>query len=613
MSTESHEFKAEIQQLLNILVHSLYTERDIFLRELISNASDALSRLQFEMLTTRDVLDPDAELKITVACDKDAKTITVSDTGIGLTRAEMVENLGTIAHSGAAEFMKRLQAEKKPADVIGQFGVGFYSVYMVADEVTVTSRSYRPDAQAVQWTSKGDNTYTLADVEKADRGTVITVKLKEDAAEYAEDWKLEQIIKKHSDFVSFPIYVKDKVANRQTALWRLSAREVTAEQYDEFYKHLTLDFEAPLLHVHMVADVPVDVHAILYVPAKRERGIFSLRKDDGLKLYSRKILISEYFKDLLPQYFRFIQGVVDSEDLPLNVSREAIQNNRAAAKLKSTLTHKIATELADLGDKDAPKYTTFWQEFGQFIKEGIATDPANQTDLAKLLRFKTSRSGDDWASLQQVVDRMKADQTSIYYILGEDLTSVARSPHLDYFRQHDLEVLYLVEPIDSFMVLTLKEFAGKKLQNVDDAALELPKDDKAVESKVENEDFAQLAARIKTTLGEAITEVRESKLLTDSPCRLVSPNGETDRDMLRVRRMLGQDYEVPKKIMELNRGHTLIADMAALAKTGANDALLDACIHQLYESSLLLEGLLPNPAAMVPRIQQLMEAAAKTK
>ena len=613
MTTESHEFKAEIQQLLNILVHSLYTERDIFLRELISNASDALSRLQFEMLTTREVLDPDAELKITVACDKDARTITISDTGIGLTRAEMVENLGTIAHSGAAEFMKRLQAEKKPADVIGQFGVGFYSVYMVADEVTVTSRSYRPEAQAVQWTSKGDNTYTLEDVEKADRGTVITVKLKEDAAEYAEDWKLEQIIKKHSDFVSFPIYVKDKVANRQTAIWRQSARDVTAEQYDEFYKHLTLDFEAPLLHVHMVADVPVDIHAILYVPAKRERGVFSLRKDDGLKLYSRKILISEYFKDLLPQYFRFIQGVVDSEDLPLNVSREAIQNNRAAAKLKSTLTHKVATELADLGEKDAAKYATFWQEFGQFIKEGIATDPANQTDLAKLLRFKTSRSGDEWVSLQQVVDRLQADQSSIYYILGEDLTSVARSPHLDYFRQHDLEVLYLVEPIDSFMIMTLKEFAGKKLQNVDDAALELPKDEKPVESKVENEDFAQLAARIKTALGEQITEVRESKLLTDSPCRLVSPNGEADRDMQRVRRMLGQDYEVPKKIMEINRGHTLVADMASLAKTGANDALLDACIHQLYESALLLEGLLPNPAAMVPRIQQLMEAAAKTK
>ena len=613
MSEESHEFKAEIQQLLNILVHSLYTDRDIFLRELISNASDALSRVQFELLTNRDVLDPDAELKITLECDAAAKTITIRDTGIGLTRDEMIENLGTIAHSGAAEFMKRLQAEKKPADVIGQFGVGFYSVYMVAEEVTVTSRSYRPDAQAVQWTSKGDNTYTLTDVEKAERGTAITVKLKDDAAEYAADWKLEQIVKKHSDFVSFPIYVKDKAVNRQTAIWRQSPRDVTAEQYDEFYKHLTLDFDAPLLHLHMVADVPVDIHAVLYVPAKRERNIFSLRKDDGLKLYSRKILINEYFKDLLPPYFRFVQGVVDSEDLPLNVSREAIQNNRAAAKLKSTLTHKIATELADLGEKDAAKYATFWQEFGPFIKEGIATDAGNQTDLAKLLRFKTSRSGDAWVSLPQAVERFQPDQTAIYYILGEDLKSVARSPHLDYFRQHDLEVLYLVEPIDSFMALTLKEFAGKKLQNVDDATLDLPKSEQPIASKVDNAGFAQLAARIKTTLGDRLTEVRESQLLTDSPCRLVSPDNESDRDMQRVKRMLGQDYAVPKKIMELNRGHTLVADLATLAKTGANDPLLDACIQQLYESALLIEGLLPNPAEMAPRIQQLMEAAVKGK
>lgn len=611
MSTESHEFKAEIQQLLNILVHSLYTDRDVFLRELISNASDALSRLQFELLTNRDVLDPDAELKIVVSGDPDKRTLTIRDTGIGLTRDEIVDNLGTIAHSGAAEFLKRLEAEKKPADVIGQFGVGFYSVYMVADEVTVTSRSYRPEATAVQWTSRGDNTYTLADAEKADRGTEITIKLKEDAADYAQDWKIEQIVRKHSDFVSFPIYVKDKVVNRQTALWRQNPREVTAEQYDEFYKHLTLDFEAPLLHVHMVTDVPVDVHAILYVPAKRERGIFSLRKDDGLKLYSRKVLISEYFKDLLPNYFRFVQGVVDSEDLPLNVSREAIQTNRAAAKLKSTLAHKLCGELAELGEKDPAKYAVFWQEFGPFIKEGVATDPANHADLTKLLRFKTNRGGDEWVSLPQYVDRMKPDQTAIYYLLGEDLTSAARSPHLDYFRRHDLEVLFLTEPLDSFLVLTLKEFAGKKLQNVDDAALELPKDDQPVESKVDNEGFARLAARVKTVLGDKITEVRESKLLTDSPCRLVSPDGEPDRDMQRVKRMLGQDYEIPRKIMEINRGHALIADLTALVQSGADDALLDACIHQLYESALLLEGLLPNPAAMVPRIQQLMEAAAR--
>jgi molecular chaperone HtpG len=611
MSAQAYEFKAEIQQLLNILVHSLYTERDIFLRELISNASDALSRVQFEMLTNRDVLDPDAELKIAIECDKDNRTLTIRDTGIGMTRDEIVENLGSIAHSGAAEFLKKLQAEKKPADVIGQFGVGFYSVYMVADEVTVTSRSYRPDAQAVRWTSKGDNTYTLEDAEKSDRGTEIVVRLKEDAAEYAQDWKIEQIVKKHSDFVSFPIQVKDRVVNQQTALWRQSPREVTDEQYDNFYKQLTLDFEAPPLHIHFVADVPVDVHAVLFIPAKRERGMFSLRKDDGLKLYSRKILIQEYFKDLLPAYFRFVQGVVDSEDLPLNVSRESIQNNRAMAKLKSTLTHKVISELENLGQKDAAKYTQFWQEFGLFVKEGIATDAAQQADLAKLLRFKTSRDGDDWASLAAYVERMKADQTSIYYILGDDPASIARSPHLDYFRKHDLEVLYLTDPLDSFMVVALKEFNGKKLQNVDDAALVLPKDEQPIESRVADDDYAQLVARIKTVLGDKITEVRESQVLSDSPCRLVSPEEATERDMQRVKRLLGQDYEIPRKIMEINRGHQLMADLAALAHSGRNDALLDASIQQLYESALLLEGLLPNPAEMAPRIQLLMQAALR--
>ncbi len=611
MSAQAYEFKAEIQQLLNILVHSLYTERDIFLRELISNASDALSRVQFELLTNREVLDPDAELKITIACDQDQRTLTIRETGIGMTRDEIVENLGTIAHSGAAEFLKKLQAEKKPADVIGQFGVGFYSVYMVADEVAVTSRSYRPEAQAVRWTSKGDNTYTLEDAEKTDRGTEIVVHLKEDAAEYAQDWKIEQIIKKHSDFVSFPIQTKDHAVNQQTALWRQAPREVTDEQYANFYRQLTLDFEAPLQHIHFVADVPVDVHAVLFIPAKHERGMFSLRKDDGLKLYSRKILIQEYFKDLLPSYFRFVQGVVDSEDLPLNVSRESIQNNRAMAKLKSTLTHKIIGELEELGEKEAAKYTQFWKEFGLFVKEGVATDVGQQADLAKLLRFKTQRSGEEWVSLSTYVQRMKADQTAIYYILGDDPASIARSPHLDYFRQHDLEVLYLTDPVDSFLVVSLKEFDGKKLQNVDDAALDLPKSDQPIASKVADDDYAQLVARIKTVLGDKITEVRESQMLTDSPCRLVSPEEAAERDMQRVKRLLGQDYAIPKKIMEINRGHQLMADLAALARGGQNDVLLDASIQQLYESALLVEGLLPNPAEMAPRIQLLMEAALR--
>jgi molecular chaperone HtpG len=439
---ESFEFRAEIQQLLSILIHSLYRDREIFLRELISNASDALRRIQFELLTNRDALDPDAELAVRITFDEAAKTLTIGDTGIGMTRDELIENLGTIAHSGAMEFLKRLQATDQPirTDLIGQFGVGFYSVFMVADEVKVTSRSYRPEAQACVWISRGDDTYTLAAAAKPTRGTTVEIKLKDDAAEFAAAWRLEQIVKKHSDYVAFPIYVGDnaQAANRQTALWRRSPREVTPEQYDEFYKHLTLDPDKPLTHVHLVTDAPVQMYAVLYVPAKRERGLFYLRTDHGLELYSRKVLIQDYCKDLLPNHLRFVEGVVDCEDLPLNISRETIQATRLMEKMKSNLTRKLVDELERMATEEPDRYQEFWGQFGMFIKEGVATDPTGREALYKLLRFRSSKSGEGWASLADYVGRMKDDQKAIYYVLGDDLASVARSPHLDYFRAHDI-------------------------------------------------------------------------------------------------------------------------------------------------------------------------------
>ena len=335
---QTYEFKAEIQQLLNILVHSLYTEREIFVRELISNAADALNRLQFEMLTNRDVLDPDAEMAIHGEVDEEAKTITGSDSGIGMTRDEIIENLGTIAQSGAAAFLKRLQEaegeERPPLEMIGQFGVGFYSTFMVAREVCVVSRSYRPDAKACEWVSDGSASFRVNSAEKTDRGTSVSVKLKEDAAEFASTWRLEQIFKTHSDFVTFPIHVGDRVVNRQKPLWRQSSREVTEEEYKDLYKHLTLDFEKPLLTSHLVSDVPVDIRSVLYVPGRRERGILNLRPDFGLKLYAKGVMIQEYNKELLPNHFRFVEGVIESEDLPLNISRETVQRNPAARRIQ---------------------------------------------------------------------------------------------------------------------------------------------------------------------------------------------------------------------------------------------------------------------------------------
>jgi molecular chaperone HtpG len=616
---QSLEFRAEVRQLLHILAHSLYRDREIFLRELISNASDALNRIQFEMLTNRDVLDPEAELAIRLSFDEDSKTITVADTGIGMNREELIENLGTIAQSGARAFMERLEADQRPSDVIGQFGVGFYSVFMVAEEVRVTSRSFRPEDTAWTWVSRGENTFAMEEAEKPDRGTTIEVKLKEDAAEFAQGYRLEQIVKKHSDFVAFPIYLvtteedesKERVINQQTALWRQSPQDVTEEQYNDFYRQLTLDFEKPLLHLHLVTDAPMQTYAILYVPRKRDKGFLSLRTDYGLKLYSRKILIEEYNKDLLPNYLRFIEGLVDSEDLPLNISRESVQTNLVMNRLGRTLRRRLISALEEMAGERPDDYATFWGEFGAFVKEGIATDPGSHDELVGLLRFQSSREGDGLVALKEYAERMGEEQQAIYYVLGENLASVANSPHLDYFKAHDIEVLYLVDPIDSFMVMTLREFDGKPLQNVDDADLELPQEEgEEAEEALRAEDLSGLIERFKSVLGERVVEVRESKLLTGSPCRLVSPGDDPTQSMQRVRRLLDQDFEVPKKILEINRRHPLVRDLARLVTNQPDEALIDPAIEQLYENALLLEGLHPNPASMVPRLQKLLERVA---
>jgi molecular chaperone HtpG len=615
---ESMEFRAEVQQLLNILANSLYTEREIFVRELISNASDALHRIQFEMLTNRDVLDPDVELAVHLDFDEDERKLTVSDTGVGMTREELIENLGTIAHSGAMAFIESLEEGQRPSDIIGQFGVGFYSVYMAAEEVTVTTRSYRPDAQAWQWTSRGDSRFTLSPVEKEDRGTTIEVKLKDDAMEFASAWRLEQIVKKHSNYVSFPIYLGDKVVNQQIAIWRQSPQEVEEDEYADFYRQLTLDFEKPLLHVHLVTDVPVDIRSLLYVPRKLERGPLRLRTDYGLKLYSRKILIQEYNKDLLPEYLRFVEGVVDSEDIPLNISRETVQSSRAIRHIQKALTGRVLRSLRELAEENPDDYRTFWDEFGAFIKQGVATNALDHDDLLPLLRFYSTNSGDDLVSLAGYVERMPEEQEAIYYILGDDRTTAAHSPHLDFFNARGLEVIYLLDPLDGFMMQAMRECDGKSFRNVDDPELELPRkgEEEAeagadVDTGAPQADFDRLTARFQSVLGDRVTEVRESKMLTDSPCRLVSSDASPARDLQRVRRLLEQDFDVPAKILELNRRHPLIQNLARLTSTQPEDHVIDPTIEQLFENLLLLEGLHPNPAQMIPRIQTLLEAATR--
>lgn len=611
--TQQYSFKAETKQLLNILIHSLYKEREVFLRELLSNASDALNRLRFETVTNRDVLDSNAELKIHITVDKDSRMLTIQDTGIGMTKDEVIENLGTIAQSGARKFIEATKDKNTDLSrVIGQFGVGFYSVFMAAEWVRVTSRSFKKDAEAVTWYATGEDNYQIGHADMSERGTKIEIKLKEDAAEFAEEYRLKNIIHKHSDYIGFPIYIGDAkdAVNKQTSLWRTSRQDVTEEQYKDFYKQTTLDFEDPLLHIHLATDAPVQLYALLYISAKAERGVFSLRKDDGLKLYTRNILIDEYNKDLLPDYLRFVQGVVDSEDLPLNVSRETVQSSGLMPKLKKVLTNQVMRELENLARNNAEKYQTFWQEFGLYLKQGIASNPADADTINPLLRFKTNLNPEAWSSLEDYASRMKVGQKEIYYIVGEDPKSVLRSPHLDYFHSQGTEVLLLTDPMDSFMLMGLHKYKEFELKNVAQAEVdtsEKPKDQPEAE-KIADTDFNSLVEHFKQVLGERVADVRASTRLYQSVARLADADASVNADLQRVYKYLGKEYEIPKKVLELNPSHTMLKDLLRLE---AGSELQNIIIEQIYDSALLVEGLHPDPSSMASRVQQIMEAALK--
>lgn len=608
---QPYPFKAETRQLLDILIHSLYTEREIFLRELVSNASDALTRVDFEILTNRDVLDAGAELSIRISADPEEHTLTITDTGIGMTAEELVENLGTIAHSGARAFIEAArEGSTNLTDIIGQFGVGFYSAFMVAEWIRVASRSFLPEAQAASWYSTGADTYTVGPAEKAERGTTVTIQLKEDAAEFAQEARLREVIRRHSDFIPFPIYVGDdkEQANRQTALWRQNPRQVEKDAYDEFYKQLTLDFEAPLAHAHMAVDAPVQMYSLLFIPASPERGLFSLRKENGLKLYSRKVMIQEYSKDLLPEYLQFVQGVVDSEDLPLNVSRESVQSNRVMVQLRKLVTSKVVDMLSLVAKERPDDYRRFWEAFGQYIKQGVAMEQVEPESLYPLLRFRTNTHPEDWTSLLDYTGRMPEGQPAIYYLMGDDVRSIVYSPHLDVVRRHGYEVLLLTDPVDAFMLIRLNQYGDHPLANIATAELKLPEEEAqpAEGEPAEEQDFKPLVDRFKRHLGERVSEVRTTGRLTDSPARLVDPEGSLNQEMQRVYRLLNKDYEAPKKVLEINPGHPILARLNALPE---DSPVAHLVVEQIYDDALLIEGLHPDPASMISRIQKLMETA----
>jgi molecular chaperone HtpG len=503
--------------------------------------------------------------------------------------------------------------------VIGQFGVGFYAVFMVADRVRVVSRSYKPDADAWAWESDGGDNFTIEAAERETRGTDVIITLKDDAKAYLQPWKLKEIIRRHSDYIAFPIYVagEEEPANRQIAIWRQDPKEISDEQYSDFYRSLTLDFQPPLHHIHIRADLPLQFYALLYIPTSAEATPFNLRREPGLKLYARKVLIEEYNKDLLPEYLQFVQGVVDSEDLPLNVSRESVQANRVMVNLRGALTGRVLSDLKRLAKNDTPRYLDIYHAFGRYIKQGIVVDAERRAEIEPLLYFPSTKDddADELHTLADYVGRMAHNQTDIYYVIGGDFHSARRSPHLDAFRQRGIEVLYFTDPVDPFLLMGLTEFQGHKLRSVDEADIDLRdigavKADTAPQPEPLNTGaFGAVRQRAAAVLGERVRDVRESKTLSASPARLVSDDSAPQRNLFRINRLLDRDYELPVKTLELNPRHPLLHNLSALLEAAPDNPLIDVAIEQLFETALLQDGIHPNPAAMAERLHLLLQAA----
>ena len=612
------QFKAETRQLLNILIHSLYTEREVFLRELISNASDAITRVQFEMLTNQDVLDPEAQAGIWIKTDAEAHTLSIRDNGIGMSSEEMHQNLGTIAHSGAKAFIDAAkEGVNNLSDIIGQFGVGFYSAFMVADKIEVVSHSFRKDEPAQRWISDGMETYTIEPDDLDRRGTEIILHLKEDAAEFTQEHRVREIIKMHSDFIPFPIYLNEseEAVNQRSSVWRQLPNQVTEEQYTEFYHQFSLDFQDPLLKIHLSIDAPVQLYALLYVPASSEKTMFSARKEDGLKLYARKVLIQEYSKDILPKYLSFVDGVVDSEDIPLNISRESIQSTRVMAQIRKVVTNKVIDGLKGLGNDKPDVYAKFWLEFGRAIREGVATDQENSAALIPLMRFHSVKNADSWISLADYCLQMPSSQNEIYYLVGEDERALADSPHLEVVRSQNYDVLFFSDPVDPFVLLQVKEFDGHNLVNLASQDLNLPNDnpetgtDAEQKTQGEAQDQEQdLKARFGEVLGDKVNEVKLTRLLKESPARITFSNEGMRPEMQRVYRALDKAFEAPKPTLEINPAHPLVQKAVSLP---ADSDLGKMIIEQIFEDALIIEGLATDPAVMTRRIQKIMEAALK--
>ncbi|WP_263771205.1 molecular chaperone HtpG [Propionivibrio soli] len=630
---ETLGFQAEVKQLLNLMIHSLYSNKEIFLRELISNASDACDKLRFEALNNASLYGDDPDLKIRLSFDKTARTITISDNGIGLIRDEAVEHLGTIAKSGTREFFSALTGDQaKDAHLIGQFGVGFYSSFIVADKVTVISRRAGVEAgQAVKWESAGEGDFSVEMVEKAGRGTDVILHLREGEDEFLSSWKLRQVVRKYSDHITLPILMKkekwdeekkeqvatdeDETVNQASALWARPKSEISDEQYKEFYKHVAHDFEDPLAYVHAKVEGKQEYTQLLYVPQRAPFDLWDRNARHGVKLYVRRVFIMDDAEQLMPLYMRFVRGVVDSNDLPLNVSREILQESKDIETIRGGCVKKVLSMLEGLADSEdaaeKEKYAKFWTEFGRVLKEGVGEDFANKDRIAKLLRFASTHTDtpEETVSLADYVSRMKEGQEKIYYVTAETFTAAKNSPHLEIFRKKGLEVLLLSDRVDEWVTGHLTEFDGKQLQSVAKGGLDLGKlEDEAEKKEAEQaaDEYKELIEKIKTSLGEKVKDVRVTHRLTDSPSCVVADEHDMGGNLARILKAAGQKAPEMKPILEINPKHP------AVQRLKYEEARFDDWANLLLEQATLAEGgTLDDPAGFVRRINELMMALSK--
>lgn len=610
--TRNFQFKAETRQLLDILINSLYSDRDVFLRELISNASDAITRLNFEMLTNHQVVDADVEPAIRIYPDKEAGTLKIVDTGIGMNEAELKDNLGTIAKSGARSFLDAAKdnPEATVNDLIGKFGVGFYAAFMVAESIEVKSRSFRPEDHGALWRSTGTGNFSLGASDKTARGSEILIKLKEDALEYTDEYRIREIVRKHSNYIPFPIYIGDGTEriNAESTLWRQSPSEVKEEDYEQFYQKFTLDFDKPITRLHLSIDAPFQMYALLFVPQKPERTMFSLRKEDGLQLYARKVLIQDYCTDLLPRYYRFIEGVIDSEDIPLNVTRESMQANRVILTLRKILSGKVTDMLKKLGSDQPEEYAAFWKRYSPFISEGIVTDPDAKDALVPLLRYRTLNHGDDYRSLTEYVAEMKPGQDKIYYLIGEAIETARNSPHLEMLKKDGKDVLLMVDPFDPFVVTSLGKFQDFDFVNAatEKSVSDLENQKQDAEKKEAQpgtpSEYEGLIQSIRDVLGEDVTDVRTTNRLVESAARLVNAENSMSPEMRKMYNLMQQEVSVDKKVLEINPTHPLVQKIAELDDAETKNDV----IRQIYDGARIMDGETLDQAQMLHRMQRLL-------